>query len=108
MITGKNYIGKTLSNKNSDTFQAYDALNFKMLDQEFYSATEEEVNAAVKLSSTAFNEYKNFSGDKKAEFLDLIAEEILELGDELIETAMLETALPQARLIGERGRTVGQ
>ena len=108
MITGKNYIGKTLSNKNSDTFKAYDALNFKMLEKEFYSATEEEVNSAVELSSLAFNEYKNISGSQKAEFLDLIAEEILELGDELVETAMLETALPQARLIGERGRTVSQ
>ena len=30
------------------------------------------------------------------------------MGDDLIKTAALETALPEARITGERGRTVGQ
>ncbi len=40
--------------------------------------------------------------------METIAEEILAVGDALIQRAMLETALPEARLIGERGRTVTQ
>ena len=43
-----------------------------------------------------------------ASFLDLIAEEITGLGDELIALARAETALPEARLVGERARTIGQ
>ena len=40
--------------------------------------------------------------------LNQIAEEILALGDTLLERCHLETALPMGRLQGERGRTVGQ
>jgi alpha-ketoglutaric semialdehyde dehydrogenase len=45
---------------------------------------------------------------EKAHFLERIAEEIKALGDELIETCSRETALPKARLEGERDRTVNQ
>ena len=36
------------------------------------------------------------------------AEEIDALGDEITKTGMKETGLPEARLVGERGRTTGQ
>ncbi len=108
MITGKNYIGNKLSNLSGKTFHAYNPVDFNMHDQTFFCATEEEVNESVKLAKNAFSVYKNFSGEQKAQFLDVIAEEILSLGDELIKTAMSESALPEGRIIGERGRTVNQ
>ena len=108
MITGKNYIGNSLSNKGEDTFSSYDASEFKMLEDIFFCATEEEVNKAVDLAKSAFENYKNFPGSKKADFLDSIAEEIINLGDELIKKAMTESALPEGRIIGERGRAVNQ
>ncbi|MCW8848543.1 MAG: aldehyde dehydrogenase (NADP(+)) [Melioribacteraceae bacterium] len=108
MITGKNYIGKSLSNKGENTFNSYNAAEFKMLENTFYCATEEEVNNAAELAKSAFENYKNLSGSKKADFLDAIAEEIINLGDELVKTAMTESALPEPRIVGERGRTVNQ
>ena len=36
------------------------------------------------------------------------AEKVMALGDELVERAMAETGLPEARIRGERGRTCGQ
>ena len=45
---------------------------------------------------------------KKSEFLKAIADEILALGDELIQTYCTETGLPEGRAKGERGRTIGQ
>ena len=45
---------------------------------------------------------------RRAEFLERIADEIQGLGDELIQRANAETALPEARLTGERARTIGQ
>lgn len=108
MITGKNYIGNTLSSKGINTFCAYNAAEFKMLDEVFYCATNEEVDEAVNLASSAFQEYKNISGKKKAIFLESIADEILNLGDELVKTAMSESALPEGRIVGERGRTINQ
>ncbi len=79
-----------------------------MLENTFYCATEEEVNNAVELAKSAFEIYKNLSGSNKADFLEAIAEEIVNLGDELVKTAMTESALPEGRIVGERGRTVNQ
>ncbi len=73
----------------------------------FKDATLAEVDAAVQEAHIAFLSFKNFSGKKRAEFLRSIADEIEALGDELVKTAMGETALPEARIIGERGRTTG-
>ncbi|WP_321867003.1 aldehyde dehydrogenase (NADP(+)) [Paraburkholderia tropica] len=67
-----------------------------------------EVDRAASLASEAFDVYRNVSLEKRAAFLEAIAENILELGDALIERAHAETGLPIARLQGERGRTVGQ
>lgn len=44
----------------------------------------------------------------RAEFLERIADGIAALGDELIQRAHEETGLPEARLEGERGRTINQ
>ncbi len=108
MITGKNYIGNSLSNKGDKLFQSYNAAEFKMLENYFFCATDDEINEAVSLAKSAYLAFKNISGVKKAQFLNSIAEEIPNLGDELIKTAMQESALPEGRIIGERGRTVNQ
>lgn len=108
MISGKNFIGNSLSNKGNNTFKAYDPNEFKTFDTEFYCANKEEVDFAVELAKTAFNSSKNLSGKRKAEFLEAIADEIMNLGEELVSMAMSETALPEGRIIGERGRTVNQ
>lgn len=71
-------------------------------------ATLEQVNAALQEAQIAFLSYKNCSGKRKAEFLRAIADEIEALGGELVSTAIRETNLPEARIIGERGRTTGQ
>jgi len=71
----------------------------------YIDATIEEVNTAMKEAHMAFLSYKNFPGKKKAEFLRAIADEIEALDKELVETAMRETNLPEARIINERGRT---
>ena len=60
------------------------------------------------MSQGAFHVYSYIDKDKRALFLDEIANEIINLGDGLIERCCLETGLPEARIIGERGRTVFQ
>ena len=49
-----------------------------------------------------------FSNKEKASFLNCISDEILALGDELIEVFILESGLPEGRALGERTRTVSQ
>ncbi len=59
-------------------------------------------------AEAAFDIYRATTREERARFLETIAEEILAIGDPLIEAAMRESGLPRARLEGERGRTVGQ
>lgn len=74
----------------------------------FKDATSIEIDSAMKKAESAFHLLKNTNSELRALFLDSIAEEIDLLGSELIETAMKETHLPEARLISERGRATGQ
>src|SRR5690349_9414434 len=70
--------------------------------------TTSELNAVMAQSREAFIQYRNVNGNQRAAFLDTIAKEIEALGDALIKQAMMETNLPEARLVGERGRTCNQ
>jgi NADP-dependent aldehyde dehydrogenase len=67
-----------------------------------------DVAEACAAADAAFDIYRATSREERAAFLERIAEEILAIGDPLIEAAMSESGLPRARLEGERGRTVGQ
>ena len=62
----------------------------------------------VQTAAEAFVHYRKKSAEDKALFLEEIAEQILALGDELIQTVCRETNLPEGRVQGERGRTIGQ
>lgn len=108
MITGKNYIGNQQSAKGATTYKTFNPqLNIEN-ETVFTEATSDEIDAAVTLASEAFEVYKNVSGAKKAEFLNAITDEILALGDVLIQSYCTESGLPEGRAIGERGRTIGQ
>ncbi|KGJ98694.1 aldehyde dehydrogenase (NADP(+)) [Thalassotalea sp. ND16A] len=71
-------------------------------------ATTEEVNNAICRADDAFFGYSTLPAEKRAEFLRTIAEQILYLGDELIDMVHAETGLARARIEGERGRTMNQ
>lgn len=74
----------------------------------YTDATEQEINDVLKNAATAFTLYKKVTPQQKAAFLRSIAEEILAVTEELTGIVMQETNLPQARVTGETGRTVGQ
>jgi NADP-dependent aldehyde dehydrogenase len=108
MITGKNYIGFSQSAKGTKTYKTFNPqLNIEN-ETVFTEATSQEIDEAVHLASEAFKTYRTISGDKKAAFLNAIADEILALDDELIQTYCSESGLPEGRAKGERGRTVFQ
>ena len=108
MITGKNYIGNQKSAKGNKTYKTFNPELNEENQTTFTEATSEEIQEVVDLASEAFQEFRTISGAKKAEFLNTIADEILALDTELIETYCSETGLPEGRAKGERGRTVGQ
>ena len=108
MISGTNAIGSKSSKQGNKTFKTFNPKENKDTEWTFYEASSNEIDEAVALATDAFKVYKDFSGAKKAEFLEAIADEIEALGDELIETYCKESGLPDGRARGERGRTMGQ
>lgn len=108
MITGKNYIGNQLSGKGTKIYTTFNPKLNIPNNEQFVEATSEEIDEAVNLASNAFKTFRSISGEKRAAFLDAIADEILALDDQLINVYMSETGLPEGRAKGERGRTVFQ
>ncbi len=108
MATGKNYVGVELSAQGSKSYRTFNPLLNIENETVFIEASQQEVNEAVNLASQAFISYSNVSGIEKAAFLNAIAEEIMDLGDGLIQMYCAETGLPEGRAKGERGRTIGQ
>lgn len=92
----------------ADRFTASNPATGASLDPDFAEATTAEVDAAAAAAAAAFEAYRETSPHLRAAFLRAIADEVVELGDILIARAHAETGLPEARLTGERGRTVGQ
>jgi alpha-ketoglutaric semialdehyde dehydrogenase len=78
------------------------------LEPKFFSASAEDLERAAALAQSAFPIYSNLSGKEKGAFLRSIAASIEAAAPAIIQRAHLETALPEARLTGEVGRTCGQ
>ena len=66
------------------------------------------VDQAAKAAEDAFWSFAYSTREDRAALLNKIADEIDARGDEITEIGTQETGLPEARLNGERGRTVGQ
>lgn len=107
-LTGDNFIGFKKSANGNNTFQAYSPSDNEYLPIKFSRATQEEFEKAVFLAKEAFSVYKDLSYERRAQFLDSIANEIMNLGDILIERCVQESGLAIARITGERGRTCNQ
>jgi NADP-dependent aldehyde dehydrogenase len=107
-ILGHNYIGGQRSALGSVKLQSVDAETGEALPHDFIQASPEEVDAAAKAAAAAYPAYRSLSAERRAQFLDAIANELDALGDEFVTLVCRETALPAARIIGERGRTSGQ
>ncbi|WP_085299038.1 aldehyde dehydrogenase (NADP(+)) [Cognaticolwellia mytili] len=107
-ITGKNLIAGQWSGETQNGFVAFNAIENTPMTTQFADATKAEVDNAILAAQSAFSIYSQLPAVRRATFLRTIGEQILELGDELVETACAETGLPAMRIQGERGRTIGQ
>lgn len=74
----------------------------------FNESTSSEIETIMQHAWNAFHVYRKFSLKQRAAFMKAIAVELENCGDALIHTAMNETNLPEARLRGERARTIFQ
>lgn len=107
-ITGQNFIAGQRSNAGDQFVLSYDAFTGEALAFQFSQATAEEINQAVQAASIAHTQFKQTTPDERANLLETIANEIDALDDQFISIVCQETALAEARIRGERGRTTGQ
>jgi len=108
-LTGEMLIGAASVRGNEGQQRAFNpTTNAHIAEPVYGMGGAAEVERAATLAAAAFDPYRALPLEQRAAFLDAIAENILALGDALIERAHAETGLPVARLQGERGRTVGQ
>jgi len=107
-LTGELLIGAGRRLGTHGAFFAVEAATGDHIEPAFGGASAADLDAACALAATAFDPYRAQPLERRAAFLETVAQNILDLGDELIERAMRETGLPRARIEGERGRTIGQ
>ncbi|CAM3255212.1 aldehyde dehydrogenase (NADP(+)) [Pseudomonas plecoglossicida] len=107
-MSGSNFIGGARSAAGNVRLQSFDARTGQALPVVFSQATAQEVDAAACAAEQAFAGYNSLAPARRAQFLDAIAEQLDALGETFIATVCRETALPAARIHGERSRTSNQ
>jgi len=105
-ITGNHFIAGKAVAPTGPLFKATNPSNSQSLEPSFGEGTS-LVDEALHAADGAFDELRLAPVETRAKFLDALADEIVALGDALLDRAHAETALPMARLTGERGRAVG-
>lgn len=85
-----------------------DATTGERLPYTFREATAGEVDAAASAAAAAYPAFRALSPERRARFLDAIADGLDALDAGFIELVCRESALPPARIAGERARTSGQ
>ena len=107
-ITGDMILGRRKVRGTQTNLFAFDPARNVHIQPAFGTADASQISDACELARNAFDAFRAVAQDERAHFLERIAENILSLGDDLIDRAHCETGLPKARLIGERARTVAQ
>ncbi|TPG31282.1 aldehyde dehydrogenase (NADP(+)) [Mycolicibacterium hodleri] len=101
-IAGKSVVG------DGPEIRAFDPVEGAELEPGYRYGDASHVEAACAAAAAAFGEYRATSSERRARFLEVIADNIEALREALVARASAETGLPQPRIEGEVGRTTGQ
>lgn len=107
-LTGSHYVAGTAVPPRGATFQAVDPATGAAIAPSFGDADAATVANACEAARAAEDAFSAVDGRGRAAFLRAIAREIEALGDQLLDRVARETALPPARIVTERGRTMFQ
>ncbi len=106
MIARSSMTDETASSGNGS--RAHDPSQGRDIEPLFAISGAADVEAACGAADAAFDIFKDSEPRLRAEFLDSIADRIDARCAAIVERAMVESGLPEARLVGETGRTTGQ
>ena len=101
-INGAMLIGAGSVIGNDQPIYAKNPRTNETLEPVVMGGTFEHVDQAARLAGQAFDTFRNTTPEQRAQFLEACADEIMALGDTLLDRASQETGLPIARLTGER------
>jgi alpha-ketoglutaric semialdehyde dehydrogenase len=107
-LRGENLIGAQARRGTEAALRAVEAATGASLEPDFPGASLSDLDRACALAEDAFDTFRETDPETRAGFLEAIASNILEIGDELVTRCMAETGLPRPRIEGERARTAGQ
>jgi len=107
-LTGTSFIGFKRGAGDQSCGSGINPATGETLEPATISATDAEVQDALELAQSAYLVYREKSGAEKAAFLRQIASNIEAVVDIIAERGPLETGLPEMRMRGESGRTMGQ
>lgn len=107
-LEGLSIIGSGRGAAGDSVFCGINPATGDTLPTDYHSATAGEVDRAAQLAADAFDRLAGFSVKERAAFLRRIAANIEAAADAIKVRGSAETGLPEARLIGETGRTTGQ
>lgn len=82
--------------------------SLQIIQDMFTDTNSEEIDKIMKEAWQAFHIYRKLPLQSRHEFMRAIGEELKNNENDLVQSAMTETSLPQARLKGELTRTIFQ
>ncbi|OLL76495.1 Ketoglutarate semialdehyde dehydrogenase [Pseudonocardia sp. Ae168_Ps1] len=100
--------GAPVAGAGDDGISSTDPRTGTALEPAWPAASTGQLDRACALAAEAFPVYRALPVERRAGFLERIADLLDERRDALVERAHAETALPVPRLTGEVGRTSGQ
>ncbi|MET7438883.1 aldehyde dehydrogenase (NADP(+)) [Streptomyces sp. NPDC004082] len=104
-LTGELFIGGERVPATAGSMQALNPATGELIEPEFAFGGPSEVDRALRLADDAFDSYSHTGLAERAAFLDLIADKLEAVKDELAARTSLETGLPVAQFEGEIVRT---
>lgn len=107
-ITGQQLINGKWQAGTAGTYQAIAPATAQPLPPEMSYASKAQVAEALQAAQLAAPLFAATSLKQRAAFLERCADEIMALGDELLERVSAETGYPKGRAEGERARTCNQ
>jgi 2,5-dioxopentanoate dehydrogenase len=107
-LKGHSIIGYQRGKEGGETLHGFDPSTGEALAPSYHSASLGDVNEAAELAAKSFPAYRRLHGRERSAFLRRIADNLESLGEQLIERAVRESALPVTRIRNERNRTCFQ
>jgi len=107
-LTGRSLLGGLAPADSGKTFNGINPATGGKLEPPYVGVSSDDVSAIAAQAAAAFPVYRAKSAMDRAAFLRAIADNITAVVEDLVERMPAETALPEPRVRGETGRTVGQ